>query len=115
MDQIQSSQAGTDVNSLILRAIRLLKKARWAMAATGLLAIVAANLVLARYVPDKFVSQATILVVDPQLSPSIVTPVSTTTAVDVLEVAAQEVLSESHLLTIAEESGLVPPGVPQDV
>lgn len=84
------------------------------MAATGLVTIAGANFVLSRYVPDKYVSHATILVVDPQIAPNIVAPVSTSTTLDGVNVAVHEVLSESRLLAIVNEFGLAPLGAAPD-
>lgn len=114
MDQNQPNETNLDLTKAIQAAVRLLKKARWLMAATGLLTIVAANLFLSRYVPNKYVSHATILVVDPQIAPSIVAPVSTSNTLDGVSVAVREVLSESRLLAIVNEFGLAPPGATPD-
>lgn len=84
------------------------------MVATGLLTVVAANLAISRLVPSKYVSQATILVVDPQIAPSIVTPVSTESTMEGVGIAAREVLSQSRLLAIVDEFGLAGPDAQPD-
>lgn len=114
MDQ-QPNDTTPALGEFIQRILRIAKKARWLMAATGLLTVVGANVVLYRFVANKYASQATILVVDPQISPNIVAPVSTSTTMDGVAVAAREFLSESRLLAIVDEFGLASPDVPQDV
>ena len=110
----QPNETNVAVHETIQRVVRILKKARWLMAATGLLTVLGANFVLRRFVANKYVSAATILVVDPQISPSIVSPVSNSSLMDGVQVAAREVLSQSRLLAIVDEFGLVTAGTSPD-
>jgi uncharacterized protein involved in exopolysaccharide biosynthesis len=113
MDQ-QPHEPNPALNETIQRVLRIVKKARWLMAATGILTVVGANIVLDRFIASKYVSEATILVVDPQISASIVAPVSSSSLMDGVQVAAREALSQSRLLAIVDEFGLVTPGMSPD-
>lgn len=113
MDQ-QSNGSDVNINEIIYRVWRTVKKARWLMAVTGIVTVVAANYALRHFVANKYVSEATVLVVDPQLSPNIVSPLSTATMSDRVQVAVGEALAQPRLLTIVNELGLATPEIPPD-
>jgi succinoglycan biosynthesis transport protein ExoP len=106
MDQTQLNETDVNLNELIGRVLRLCKKGRWLIALTTLLAVVGANVGL-RFIPAKYRSEATILVAEQQISPTFVTPFSTTPLVERVQIAAREVLSQARLLEIVNEFGLL--------
>lgn len=107
MDETQLNETDVDLNELIRRALKICKKARWLMVLTTLFAVVGVNEVL-RFIPSKYRSEATILVLGQQISPNFVAPVgSDESQEESAHVAAYEVLTQSRLLEIVSEFGLV--------
>jgi len=106
MDKTQLNAGNVDSSETIRRVLRVCKKGRWLIALCTVLGVVGGN-VVARLVPPKYRSEATILFAEQNFSPYIVTPLSTTPLVDRLQLAAREVLSHSRLLEIFVESGLI--------
>ncbi|MBZ5634659.1 MAG: hypothetical protein LAO55_16170 [Acidobacteriia bacterium] len=103
--QTQLNETNVDFTETIRQYLRICKNGRWLIAFSTLLTVVAGNVVL-RFVPNKYRSEATILVADQQLAPNLVAPLSNTPLIDRVQIAAREVLSESRLLQIVDEFGL---------
>jgi succinoglycan biosynthesis transport protein ExoP len=104
-NQTQLNETNVDFTETIQQILRVCKNGRWLMAFSTLLTVVAGNAVL-RLVPNKYRSEATILVADQQIAPNLVAPLSNTPLIDRVQLAAGEVLSESRLLQIVDEFGL---------
>jgi uncharacterized protein involved in exopolysaccharide biosynthesis len=115
MDQTKTTEVEVNINDLAQKGLRICKKYRWLIALTALIVVVGVNTGL-RFIPNKFRSQATILVLDEHISSSFVTRLSAATLEERTQAAAHEVLSQPRLLAIAGEFGfLTQDASPEDV
>lgn len=97
----------TDLNETLARLRGLIARRRWWILATACgvaLAAIAVVLVL----PNRYTSEAILLVVQQQVPERYVTPTTTTDIASALEAMKQEVLSRTRLLGIIEALGLYP-------
>jgi succinoglycan biosynthesis transport protein ExoP len=100
MDQTQLMLEGEgDARQLLRRIGRICKKGRWLIAFGSLITVLVVTAVLS-FLPSKYRSDATILIVEQEISTSLVAPLSTVTASQKLTAIAEEVLSQSRLLEI---------------
>jgi succinoglycan biosynthesis transport protein ExoP len=102
MKMEQTNETNNSVSELIEKVLRICKKGRWIIAFSTLFTVVGANLAV-RSIPDKYRSEALILVAEDHISTSFVTPYSTTPLIDRVLVAAREVLSQPRLLEVVQE------------
>lgn len=105
MDEIQVPDVQNDFGQTGRQLIRLCRKGRWWILLTGFATLCATVLVLA-FVPNLYKSEATIQIVEQQVSQSLVAPLSTATEGQKLEAMTNEVLSRARLLEIMEENDL---------
>lgn len=97
----------TNLNETLDRLLHLITRRRWwilAVACGTALAAIAGVLVL----PNRYTSEAVLLVVQQQVPERYVTPTTTTDIASALEAMKQEVLSRTRLLGIIEALGLYP-------
>jgi succinoglycan biosynthesis transport protein ExoP len=106
MDQTQLMLEGEgDARQLLRRIGRICKKGRWMIAFGSLITVLVVTAALA-FVPSKYRSDATILIVEQEISTSLVSPLSSVTAAQKLTAMEEEVLSQSRLLEIIAKFGL---------
>jgi succinoglycan biosynthesis transport protein ExoP len=86
-------------------AVRICKKGRWLIAGATLFTVVGGNAAI-RFIPPKYRSEATILVLGQQISTTFVTPLSSAPIEERTQVAAREALSQARLVEIVREFGL---------
>ena len=89
------------------RITGLLLRRRWWIIAPACAIAIAVALVVIR-LPNRYTSEATILVVQQQVPERYVTPTATTDIGRILQAMTQEVLSRPRLLGVIEELGLYP-------
>jgi|SRR5579871_6898838 len=106
MDQTQLMLEGEgDASQLIRRFLRICKKGRWLILFGSLIAVVTTTAALS-VVPSKYRSDALILIVEQEISPSLVAPLSNVTAAQKLQAMEQEILSQTRLQEIINQFGL---------
>ncbi len=106
MDQTRLMLEGDgDASQLIRRFLRICKKGRWLIAFGSLIAVVTTTAVLS-VVPSRYRSDALILIVEQEISPSLVAPLSNVTAAQKLQAMEQEILSQTRLQEIINQFGL---------
>ena len=94
-----------DLGEIVVRFFGALVRHRWWFLATAATAIIATAVVLA-ILPNRYTSQATIVVVQQSVPERYVVPTATTDLNRVLEAMMQEVLSRPQLLSLIDEFGL---------
>jgi polysaccharide biosynthesis transport protein len=94
-----------DLNEILDRVRHIISRRRWwiLLPACG---ITFATIAVLSLVPNKYTSEATLLVVQQQVPQRYVTPTATTDMTSALQAMTQEVLSRSRLLGIMGEFGL---------
>ena len=105
MEQTQSMESEGDSSEAVKRVFRVCKKGRWLIGSAALVSVVATTVGLA-FAPSKYQSEATILIMEQEISSNLATPLSTLPVAQKLQVMTQEVLSRSRLLDIVSEFGL---------
>ena len=95
----------SNLNDTIDRALGILTRRRWWIL-TAACCIPVAVVAVALKLPDSYVSQATLLVVQQQVSQRYVEPDNTTTIAAAVEAMKLEVLSRSQLRKIIDDLGL---------
>jgi succinoglycan biosynthesis transport protein ExoP len=92
-------------NELLARAVGILTRGRWWIVlsafATTLITVAAVY-----QLPNRYTSEATLLVVQQQVPLRYVTPTTTTDIADALQAMTQEVLSRTHLLELIDQFAL---------
>jgi len=97
-----------DEPSLTLSQVKgIVTRGRWWILVTMCVSATAA-IAIAYSLPDRFTSEATLLVVQQQVPQRYVTPTSTLSIADELQAMTQEVLSRKRLLELIEQFGLYP-------
>ena len=100
MPEIESSPADT-----LQRVTGVVVRGRWWILLTG--AVVTLATVAALYqIPNRYTSEATLLVVPQQVPARYVTPTTETNIADALQAMTQDVLSRARLLELIDEFGL---------
>ena len=94
-----------DLGETISRFVGTLIRHRWWILLTAATIIIATAVVLAR-LPNRYTSEATIIVVQQSVPERYVVPTATTDLNRVLEAMMQEVLSRPQLLGLVDEFGL---------
>jgi succinoglycan biosynthesis transport protein ExoP len=98
-------EAEVNLAETIEKGLGLVKRRRWWIAAPAFVIALATVFVL-YLLPNKYTSEATILVVQQQVPERYVVPTATTDLSKALEAMTQEVLSRTRLLGIIDEFGL---------
>src|ERR1700688_1546728 len=100
MPEIESSPADT-----VQRFVGIIVRQRWWILL--ITSVVALGTVAALYqIPNKYTSEATLLVVPQQVPSRYVTPTTETNIADALQAMTQDVLSRARLLELIDEFGL---------
>ena len=102
-----SPESSPDLNEAIRRIVGIVVRRRWAILSLSCL-IPIAVVVVAMKLPDSYVSRATLLVVQQQVSQKYVDSDSTTTIPAAIESLKLEILSESQLVGIINDLNLYP-------
>src|SRR5580704_13684315 len=100
MPEIESSPADT-----IQRIKGIVVRGRWWVLSTATLVTVATVAALYQ-LPNRYTSEATLLVVPQQVPARYVTPTNETNIADALQAMTQDVLSRARLLELIDEFGL---------
>jgi polysaccharide chain length determinant protein (PEP-CTERM system associated) len=95
----------TDINETVGRLLKIMARHRWWVLLPTVVAVFATLLVLSR-IPNRYSSEATLLVVQQQVPQRYVLPTTTTDIREGLQATTQEVLSRTRLLQIIEEFSL---------
>lgn len=95
----------TDLNETLDRVLGMVVRRRWWIL-TAACATALATMAVVSLLPNRFSSEATLIVVQQQVPERYVTPTTTTAISDALQAMTQEVLSRSRLLGIIEDFGL---------
>jgi polysaccharide chain length determinant protein (PEP-CTERM system associated) len=98
-------QPEIDLNQTVNRLLRILVRHRWAAFGATVVVVFGTVLVLSR-IPNRYRSEATLLVVQQQVPQRYVLPTTTTDMREALQATTEEVLSRNHLLAIIDEFGL---------
>jgi succinoglycan biosynthesis transport protein ExoP len=102
-DLIQAPEP--NLNKSLERTLRVITRHRWWIVLPATL-IAFATLFVLSVTPNRYTSEATLLVVQQQVPERYVLPTSTTNIREALQATTQEVLSRSRLLGIIDEFGL---------
>lgn len=94
-----------DLNKTLDQARQIVTRHRWWVALPAVMTTFATLAVLS-FVPNRYTSEATLLVVQQQVPQRYVVPTSTTDIRDALQATTELVLSRNHLLSIIDEFGL---------
>jgi succinoglycan biosynthesis transport protein ExoP len=101
MPEIERSSSADTLKSVL----RIVVSGRWWILSTA--AVVSLATVAALYrIPNRYTSEATLLVVPQQVPARYVTPTSETNIADALQAMTQDVLSRARLLELIDEFGL---------
>jgi succinoglycan biosynthesis transport protein ExoP len=95
----------TNLNETLSRLLGMLARRRWWVLVPAFVTPLATLLVLSR-IPNRYSSEATLLVVQQQIPQRYVLPTSTTDIREALQATTQEVLSRTRLLQIIDEFNL---------
>jgi polysaccharide chain length determinant protein (PEP-CTERM system associated) len=98
-------EPGGNVGETLARVIGAIVRHRWWFVLVSAATIIATALIL-RVLPNRFTSEATIIVVQQSVPERYVVPTATTDLNRVLEAMMQEVLSRPQLLALIDEFGL---------
>ena len=98
-------EAEISLRDTIRQVVAIVVRNRWWVLVSMCVATLATFLYL-RYAPNEYKSEATLLVVQQAIPERYVTPTSTTDITEALQAAAEEVLSRTQMLAIADEFGL---------
>ncbi len=94
-----------DLGQTLQSLLHLIRRRRWwIMLPAAIIALAAVGVALA--LPNRYVSEATLAVVQQQIAQNLVAPITTTTAADTVNAMTREVLSRKRLLAIIEEFDL---------
>ena len=95
----------TDLTETLDRVLGTITRGRWWVLLSATATVFATLLVLSR-IPNRYSSEATLLVVQQQVPQRYVLPTTTTDIREALQATTQEVLSRTRLLQIIDEFGL---------
>jgi succinoglycan biosynthesis transport protein ExoP len=95
----------SDINETLERLWRTVAKRRWWILLTAC-SVTLGTILVVSLLPNRYQSDATLLVVQQQVPQRYVFPTTTASIADALEAMTQEVLSRRRLLAIIEEVGL---------
>jgi succinoglycan biosynthesis transport protein ExoP len=98
----------SDLNETLNKFLNTIFRRRWWVLLPASSVVFATLLVLSR-IPNRFSSEATLLVVQQQVPQRYVLPTTTTDIREALQATTQEVLSRNRLLQIIDEFGLYTP------
>src|SRR5260370_32562954 len=96
-----------DINETPERLWRMVTKRRWWILLTAC-SVTLGTILVVSLLPNRYQSDATLLVVQQQVPQRYVFPTTTASIADALEAMTQEVLSRRRLLAIIGEVGLYP-------
>jgi succinoglycan biosynthesis transport protein ExoP len=98
-------EVDVDLNETMNGVLRTIARRRWWVLLPASVTVFATLLVLSR-IPNRYSSEATLLVVQQQVPQRYVLPTTTTDIREALQATTQEVLSRNRLLQIIDEFGL---------
>jgi succinoglycan biosynthesis transport protein ExoP len=98
-------EADSNLNDTINFALSFVVRRRWWISLTAS-SVALATIVVALGLPNRYTSQATLVVVQQQVSQRFVEPGTSTTAADAIQAMTRELLSRGQLLRIIEDFGL---------
>jgi succinoglycan biosynthesis transport protein ExoP len=101
----QMAEVEGDLNETLNQVLSTVTRRRWWILLPAGITIFATFLVLSR-IPNRYSSEATLLVVQQQVPQRYVLPTTTTDIREALQATTQEVLSRTRLLQIIDEFGL---------
>jgi polysaccharide biosynthesis transport protein len=107
MDNPRTPEQETDLGETLRQVLGAIKRRRWWMILTAgfvMLATVAVTLKL----PNRYTSEARILVVEQQVPQSVVDATGSMDIVDRLSIISQQILSRAKLVSIVDQFGLYP-------
>src|SRR5262249_1635152 len=94
-----------DIHEMLERLWRMATKRRWWILLTAC-SVTLGTIFIVSLLPNRYQSDATLLVVQQQVPQRYVFPTTTASIADALQAMTQEVLSRRRLLAIIEEAGL---------
>jgi uncharacterized protein involved in exopolysaccharide biosynthesis len=100
-----SVEPESDLNEAVNRVVSTVARRRWWVLLPAAVTVFATLLVLSR-IPNRYSSEAILLVVQQQVPQRYVLPTTTTDIREALQATTQEVLSRTRLLQIIDEFGL---------
>src|SRR5688572_24049390 len=101
----QMTEPEVDLRDRIAGIARLAIRRRWWIIATAL-GVTLATVAGVFYLPDRYSSEATIVVVEQQVSQVFAPSAATTSVYDVVTSMTREILSRTKLIAIIDEFGL---------
>lgn len=108
---VEPEESEASLGEMLQGVVSFLRRRRWWIAPPACLVAILSALALP-HIPARYTSDATVMVVQPQVSPLYVVPASNGPASDVITNLSREVLSRPRLLRIIDELGLFP-GIPR--
>jgi polysaccharide chain length determinant protein (PEP-CTERM system associated) len=97
----------TSSSDTLQRVVGIIARGRWLILLTASVVVLATVVVLYQ-LPNRYTSEATLLVVPQQVPARYVTPTTETNIADALQAMTQDVLSRARLLELIDQFGLYP-------
>lgn len=101
------SEPELNLNKTAGQVVQIVTRHRWWVVLPAVVTTFATLAVLS-FIPNRYTSEATLLVVQQQVPQRYVVPTTTTDIRDALQATTEVVLSRTHLLSIIDEFGLYP-------
>lgn len=105
INESESGTAAFDLNEATRSAVRLLVRGRWCILVSTFV-VSLASVAFVTTLPNRYVSRATLVLVQQKVSQRFVEPESTTTVFGAVEATKLEVLSQDHVLAMIDEFDL---------
>lgn len=105
MDQIQAREPEGDLHESLGRILSTLRRRRWWIILPACV-IILVTVAVSLHLPNRFTSEAKILILEQQIPQSVVGNLNTTGIADQLQIITQQILSRARLVGIAQQFGL---------
>jgi len=105
MDNNRTPEPEADLHETLRQLLGALKRRRWWILLTAGVTMLATAAVSLR-LPNRYVSEAKILVAEQQIPQSVIDATGNTNIIDKLQIITQEILSRARLVSIADQFGL---------